>query len=155
MKSLVLSLLSIFVLQAQAESIVTIEALELPVTSCEANDIKLEDAIELRTFGQGNTRVFVTDKIEPAAAAYGVAIVVQRGQDLSDLKVDCRFVGGLTYATLAKIVSFYDAEYNALELRVPGVRVMNDSGEFKSATLALIIRRNAKTVSSLVSAYLL
>jgi hypothetical protein len=123
---------------------------QLDVTSCQEDSIDLTSVVEMRSFGRGSINVFKTDRVEPAAGAVGLAIVVHRGDDLENAESFCRHVGGISDVDLQSAKSAYDARSNTLTL-VAKANMMDENGEFPARVLTIQIEKGARE-SNLVKA---
>jgi hypothetical protein len=144
-----LSLLIVAVLAALAAS----PALaEVSNESCEDAGLVLNSVTALRPFANGGVKLFAIDREEPAAVPAGVAITIDRGNDLADAESFCRFVGGLSSVDIASADASYNDKKALLTVKIP-VRLHNaDADTFKNGTLTLVIDKAAKKPGGLVKA---
>jgi hypothetical protein len=116
---------------------------ELAVSDCKDDSIDLTSAVEMRTFGQGSINVFKTDRVEPAAAAVGLAVVVHRGDGLENYESFCKHISGLSDLDLKNAKATYSASTNTLGLTFEA-NMMNDDGEFPARTLTVKVVKGAR-----------
>lgn len=128
-------------------------AAELRVESCKAAGVSFNDVIEMKTYSNGQIKVFSLDRIEPAAASFGLVVTLDRGQELAELESFCRYVSGLSFVDLSKVVSSYDRGTNSLKLEMP-VRHTEDAIDFKDKTLEIVVTKGAKKQKDVVRATL-
>lgn len=136
LKSILALGLSIAATQAQAEA-------QLAVDDCKADAIDLTSVVEMRTFGKGSILLFKTDRIEPAAAAVGLAVVVHRGDGLENYESFCKHVSGVSDLDLKLAKTTYDAGTNALVVTTTAHQ-MDEEGEFPKRTLTVKIAKGAR-----------
>ena len=114
----------------------------LPVTSCEEAGISLNAVTEMRIFANGSIKVFATDRTEPAAASFGVAVAIDRGDDLSTAESFCRHVAGLSGIDLKNLKASFDKAANVLTL-AGAARSSDGEGRFSTKTLTISIGKGA------------
>lgn len=119
------------------------QASALRVTSCEEANVNLNGVMEMRKYSNGQIKLFTVDQIEPAAAPVGIAVALDRGDDLSNMESYCRYVWGLSGAELSQAKSKYDKNTNALTVAVPVSYYRDDLKKFTGGTLTLLITKGA------------
>lgn len=124
------------------------------VTSCQDAGLMLNSVTALRPFANGGVKLFTIEREEPAASPMGIAVTIDRGEDLATAESFCRYVGQLGAADVAAAKASYDTK-KALLTVVVSVRTY-DSGtdSFKDGSLTLVIDKGAKSPEGLVAATL-
>ena len=83
-------------------------ALASEVGSCEERNVTLNQVQAMRQYANGSVKLFAIDQVEPAAAPVGIAVAIDRGEDLSELESFCRYVSGLSSAELRDASAVFD-----------------------------------------------
>lgn len=128
-------------------------ATELSVGNCQENNISLNAIYSMKTFSNSSVKVFEVDMEEPASAPVGIAVAINRGTDLSNSEVFCRYIPGLSSAALAKVKSSFNANTNTIVLVMPA-SVSDGQGQVLDKTLTIMIKKGAKDEAGLVKASL-
>lgn len=137
---------------ALAAVLISSPAIADEVTSCEERNVSLNQVMAMRTFAQGSVKLFEIDQVEPAASPAGVAIAIDRGDDLATSESFCRFAGGLSSVDISKANAKFDQPKAALTVKVPVRRHTGDGNTFVNGTLTLVITKGAAKEADLVSA---
>lgn len=122
------------------------------VTSCEERNVTLNQVLAMRPFAQGSVKLFSIDQEEPAASPAGVAVAIDRGDDLATAESFCRYVGGLSSVDLSKANARFDQAKATLTVKVPVRRSSGDGETFSRGTLTIVIRKGAAKEEDLVTA---
>lgn len=131
----------------------SINAFAAPVTSCAEYSVSLNSVYSMKTYANGSVKVFEIDMVEPAAAPVGVAIAIDRGDDLSTMESFCRFIPGLSGADVTRAKSKYDKTTNTITLTL-NVSQSDENGVAKPKVLAISINKGASQEADLVKAVL-
>lgn len=145
MKMIVAASLALFSVNAFAS--------DLKVTSCEDYSLSLNAVYSMKTYANGSVKVFEIDMIEPAAAPAGVAVAIDRGDDLSTLESFCRYIPGLSSADVPNTKSKYNAATNTITLTIKASQT-NEDGISQPKVLTVVINKGASTEAGLVKASL-
>jgi hypothetical protein len=126
----------------------------LSVTTCEEAGVTLNAVTEMKGYGNGRIKLFAADMIEPAAAPVGLAVTIDRGDDLSTMESYCRYVSGLSSLQLSKAQASYDRSRNILKLDIPARYFDADNGKYAHTVLNVVVSPGAKDQAGLVEAKL-
>ena len=129
-------------------------ALAVEVGSCEERNVALNQVISMRTYANGSVKLFEIDQVEPAASPSGIAVAIDRGQDLADAESFCRYVFGLSSVDLAHATANFDQSRGVLSIKLPVKSYVPDTDQFIGGTLTLEINKGAKAAAGLVAAQL-
>ncbi|MGE0527871.1 MAG: hypothetical protein AB7G93_12485 [Bdellovibrionales bacterium] len=129
-------------------------AFALDIQSCEDYGVSLNQVTQMRAYGNESIKVFAIDQVEPAAAAVGIAVTIDRGVDLSTAESFCRYVWGLSAADLKQARSEYDEITGLLTVEIPVQSFSDEAGDFVSGLLTLVINKGARSERGLVRATL-
>ncbi len=126
---------------------------EVTTTSCEEYGANLNSVQSMKTYANKSIKIFEIDMIEPAIAPVGVAIAIDRGDDLSTLESFCRYVPGLSSANIASAKSIFNQATNVLKVTMK-VTTLDFQGNSHDKTLILTIDKGASSEDNLVKAIL-
>jgi hypothetical protein len=107
----------------------------------------------MKTYGNSTIKVFEIDMIEPAAAPVGVAIAINRGDDLSNMESFCRYVPGLSAVNVTGAKSKYDKATGNLTLTLLASQTDED-GVAQSKVLTILVNKGSNSEADLVKASL-
>lgn len=120
------------------------------VRSCEDQGVTLNSVVSMRQFDGGAIKVFETDMIEPAAASVGLAIAIDRGDELSTMESFCRYVAGFSSVDLQGAIDSVDKN-NVLTLTM-GSTQTDENGVSQPRSLTVTIDKAAAAEEDLVKA---
>jgi hypothetical protein len=125
---------------------------EISTQSCEDAGLVLNSVTAMRPFANGGIKLFAIDREEPAAMPAGVAVTIDRGDNLDNAESFCRYVSGLSSVDIAAADASYNDKKALLTVKIP-VRLHNaDADSFSNGTLTLVIDKAAKKPGGLVKA---
>lgn len=145
MKTIVATLLTL--------SSLNVFAADMDVTSCADYSVSLNSVYSMKTYASGSVKVFEVDMEEPAAAPAGVAIAIDRGNDLSAMESFCRYIPGLSSVDVAGAKSKYDKSTNTITLTLKAGQT-DENGVSISKVLTVSINKGAVQEVDLVKAVL-
>ena len=128
-------------------------AADVSVISCNEAEVSLNSVYSLKTYANGSIKLFGVDMLEPAASPIGLAVAIDRGDDLANMESFCRYIPGLSGMDLAFARSKYDPTKNALTIKIP-VRSMDEDGGFSAKQLTVVVTKGATVEADLVKASL-
>ena len=122
------------------------------VASCEDRNVILNQVMAMRSYANGSVKLFAIDQEEPAAAPAGIAVAIDRGEDLATAESFCRYVGGLSSVDLDKARAQYNQAKGQLTIRIAVRQHDPDTDGFNDKTLVLTIDKAARQEEALVRA---
>ncbi len=125
----------------------------MQITTCADQKVSLNDVYSMRSFAHSRIKIFEVDTIEPAAAPVGIAVAINRGEDLSTLETFCYYLSGFTSANIKQARSQYDKASQVLTLSI-SVTQSNEHGQNKAKTLVVSIHSAAASTNEMVKAKL-
>lgn len=134
-------------------SCVNVFARNIDVTSCADYSVSLNSVYSMKTYSNGSVKVFEIDMEEPAAAPAGVAIAIDRGDDLSTMESFCRYIPGFSSVDVKRTKSNYDKLTNTIYLKLAATQTDKNGGA-KPKLLTISIHKGAKAEADLVKAVL-
>jgi hypothetical protein len=128
-------------------------AADLTVTSCADYSVSLNSVYSMKTYANGSVKIFGIDMVEPAAAPAGVAIAIDRGDDLSTMESFCRYIPGFSSVDISSSRAKFNKSTNTLTLTLKASQTDKD-GVAKSKVLTVSINKGASNEADLVKALL-
>lgn len=102
-------------------------ASEVKVVPCSSLRLSLNRIENMQSYSNSQVKAFEIDLLEPAAAPVGVAIIVETGDDISNMRSDCRFIPGLfsvdfktSTASQNSVTGFLVLEFNVTQSDAEG-----------------------------------
>jgi hypothetical protein len=132
---------------------IAILGLSLPVLAIDTNpceNIKLNNVESMKSYCNGSIKIFEIDNVEPADAPVGIAIAIDRGEDLSTQESFCRYIPYLTKANIQSTKSSYNQKTGILNLKVPATE-MDEEGKKIRFRLSLKVDKSATSENNLVT----
>lgn len=127
-------------------------AADISIDDCDARNVALNQVQAMRPFANGSVKLFSIDQEEPAVAPAGIAVTIDRGDNLADAESFCRYVFGLSDVDLTKAKARFDQAKAVLSIDIAVHSHNPDTDTFVTRVLTLKINKAAKTPAGLVSA---
>lgn len=128
-------------------------ASDVNVVSCSDYSVSLNSVYSMKTYANESIKIFEIDMEEPAAAPAGVAIAIDRGDDLSTAESFCRFIPGFSRVNVVGGKSKYNVATNILTLTLNAAK-SDENGAPISKVLTITINKGALSEAELVKAKL-
>lgn len=129
-------------------------AADISIDDCDKRNVALNQVQAMRPFANGSVKLFSIDQEEPAAVPAGIAVTIDRGDNLADAESFCRYVFGLSDVDLAKANAKFDQATAILSIDIAVRSHDPNTDNFVPGVLKLKINKSAKTPEALVSAAL-
>ena len=126
-------------------------AIPLTIESCREAGIRTKTIVEMRSFSNGQIKLFAHDLEEPAGAPMGIQIIYERGNE-PNVQNFCVYVRGLSGISLKNAHADYDERTNTLYVNAPGRRYFPENDEFGPTLIGLTIRKEGARAADIFSA---